>query len=78
MKNLPLHWKILIGMALGVLFGVVAVNTGLEDFTRKWIMPWGRIFLNLLKLIAVPLILASLIKGISCLLYTSPSPRDRG
>ena len=65
MKNLPLHWKILIGMALGVLFGVVAVNTGLEDFTRKWIMPWGKIFLNLLKLIAVPLILASLIKGIS-------------
>jgi len=52
-------------MALGVLFGVVAVNTGLEDFTRKWIMPWGKIFLNLLKLIAVPLILASLIKGIS-------------
>ncbi len=65
MKNLPLHWKILIGMALGVLFGIVAVNTGLEDFTRKWIMPWGKIFLNLLKLIAVPLILASLIKGIS-------------
>jgi len=52
-------------MALGVLFGIVAVNTGLEDFTRKWIMPWGKIFLNLLKLIAVPLILASLIKGIS-------------
>jgi len=65
MKNLPLHWKILIGMALGVVFGVIAVNTGLEDFTRKWIMPWGKIFLNLLKLIAVPLILASLIKGIS-------------
>ncbi len=65
MKNLPLHWKILIGMALGVVFGFIAVNTGLEDFTRKWIMPWGKIFLNLLKMIAVPLIVASLIKGIS-------------
>lgn len=65
MKNLPLHWKILIGMALGVAFGFIAVNTGLEDFARKWIMPWGTIFLNLLKMIAVPLIVASLIKGIS-------------
>ena len=65
MKNLPLYWKILIGMALGVAFGFIAVNTGLEDFARKWIMPWGTIFLNLLKMIAVPLIVASLIKGIS-------------
>jgi len=52
-------------MALGVLFGFIAVNTGLSDFTKKWIMPWGTIFLNLLKMIAVPLIVASLIKGIS-------------
>ena len=65
MKKLALHWQILIGMALGVLFGFIAVNTGLEDFTKKWVMPWGTIFLNLLKMIAVPLIVASLIKGIS-------------
>jgi len=52
-------------MALGVLFGFIAVNTGLEGFTKKWVMPWGTIFLNLLKMIAVPLIVASLIKGIS-------------
>ena len=41
MKNLALHWTILIGMALGVAFGLVAVNTGLEKFTVDWIKPFG-------------------------------------
>jgi Na+/H+-dicarboxylate symporter len=35
------------------------------DFVASWIKPLGTIFVKLLKLIAVPLILASLIKGIS-------------
>jgi Na+/H+-dicarboxylate symporter len=66
MKKLALHWKILIGMALGIAFGFI-MNTidGGKDFVTDWIKPFGTIFINLLKLIAVPLILASLIKGIS-------------
>lgn len=64
-KNLPLHWLILIGMALGILFGIVAVHFGWHQFTTDWIKPWGTIFINLLKLIAVPLIIVSLISGIS-------------
>lgn len=66
MKNLALHWKILIGMVLGIVFGFI-MNTvdGGNVFVTKWIKPFGTIFINLLKLIAVPLILASLIKGIS-------------
>ena len=66
MKKIALHWKILIGMALGVVFGVVLSlipNGGV--FAADYIKPFGTIFINLLKLIAVPLILASLIKGIS-------------
>ena len=66
MKKIALHWKILIGMALGVVFGVVLSlipNGGV--FVADYIKPFGTIFINLLKLIAVPLILASLIKGIS-------------
>ena len=66
MKKIALHWKILIGMALGVVFGVVLSlipNGGV--FVANYIKPFGTIFINLLKLIAVPLILASLIKGIS-------------
>ena len=65
MKNLALHWKIIIGMVLGVAFGLLATSMGWIDFTNNWIKPFGTIFINMLKLIAVPLILASLIKGIS-------------
>lgn len=66
MKKLELHWKIIIGMVLGILFGFL-MNTvgGGKGFVTDWIAPFGTIFINLLKLIAVPLILASLIKGIS-------------
>ena len=67
MKKIPLWIYILIGMALGVLFGLLAVRVGWENFTINWIKPWGKIFLNLLKLIAVPLIFVSLVKGISSL-----------
>jgi Na+/H+-dicarboxylate symporter len=66
MKKLALHWKILIGMFLGIIFGFI-MNTvdGGNTFVTNWVKPFGTIFINLLKLIAVPLILASLIKGIS-------------
>jgi len=66
-KHLPLWAKIIIGMALGLVWGMIATRTGLSDFTIDWIKPWGTIFLKLLKLIAVPLIFVSLVKGISSL-----------
>lgn len=66
MKKLALHWKIIIGMILGVVFGFIMNSVaGGSDFVSDWIAPFGKIFINLLKLIAVPLILASLIKGVS-------------
>ena len=65
MKSLALHWKILIGMLAGVTFGFIILEVGGADFVANWIKPIGTIFVKLLKLIAVPLILASLIKGIS-------------
>jgi len=66
MKKLALHWKILIGMILGILFGLVmTIVDGGGDFVLNWINPFGSIFVKMLKLIAVPLIIASLIKGIS-------------
>ena len=67
MKKLALHWKIIIGMILGVVYGLIANKLGLADFTNAWIKPWGVIFVNLLKLIAVPLVFASLIKGVASL-----------
>ena len=65
MKSIALHWKILIGMLAGVTFGFIMLEVGGADFVASWIKPLGTIFVKLLKLIAVPLILASLIKGIS-------------
>ncbi len=66
MKKIALHWQIMIGMILGILFGFLMTTFSWgKEFTGDWIAPLGTIFVNLLKLIAVPLILASLIKGIS-------------
>ena len=63
---MKLHWKIIIGMIAGVLFGLLMSQTSFgSEFIKDWIKPFGTIFINLLKLIAMPLILASLIKGIS-------------
>jgi Na+/H+-dicarboxylate symporter len=66
MKKLELHWQILIGMLLGIVFGfgMTYPDWG-AGFVQDWINPFGTIFVKLLKLIAIPLILASLIKGIS-------------
>jgi proton glutamate symport protein len=64
-KKLPLYGKILIGMVLGMVWGLSAEGLGLTEFTTNWIKPWGTIFINALKLIAIPLILFSLIDGIS-------------
>lgn len=66
MKKIELHWKIIIGMVLGLIFGFILLQfEGGKNFSNSWIKPVGTIFIKLLKLIAIPLILASLIKGIS-------------
>jgi Na+/H+-dicarboxylate symporter len=57
--------SLLIGMLAGVTFGFIMLEVDGADFVASWIKPLGTIFVKLLKLIAVPLILASLIKGIS-------------
>ena len=66
-KKLPAWIWIIAGMVAGLLCGLLATVVGGEKFTLNWIKPWGTIFLNLLKLIAVPLIFVSLVKGISSL-----------
>ena len=66
MKKIALHWQIIIGMVLGIVFGLFFLNFSWgKEFVINWIKPFGTIFINSLKLIAVPLILASLIKGVS-------------
>lgn len=62
-----LHWQIIFGLVLGLIWGLVASLTGFTSFTTDYIQPIGTIFINLLKLIAVPLVLASLIVGVASL-----------
>lgn len=65
MGKLALHWKIMIGLVLGVVWAFISSSMGWNQFTIDWINPFGTIFINLLKLIAVPLVLFSIIKGIA-------------
>ena len=65
-KKLPLHWKIMLGMLAGLVGGFILLQFDYgKQLTYDWIAPIGKIFVNLLKLIAIPLILASLVKGVS-------------
>lgn len=66
-KGLALHWQVIIGLLLGVVYAWLSVSYGWNDFTLKWIQPFGDIFINLLKLIAVPLVLFSIISGVASL-----------
>ena len=88
--KLALHWKILIGMLLGILYGIAIVwfdatiafqpedaemvaKPG-RSFVVDWIKPFGTIFINVLKMIAIPLIVASLVKGVSLSLIHISEP----
>lgn len=65
-KKIPLHTQIIIGLVLGLVFGLVIVKMQISpDFTLDYIKPIGTIFINSLKMIAVPLVLASLVVGVS-------------
>ncbi len=65
MKKLPIHVKIVIGLVLGVIWAFVSSFMGWNEFTIRWIDPFGMIFIRLLKFIAVPLVLFSIIGGVS-------------
>lgn len=67
LKNLPLHVKIIIGLILGIIYALLSSYLGWNQFTINWIDPFGTIFIRLLKFIAVPLVLFSIIAGISSL-----------
>ena len=65
MKKIALHWQIIIGLILGIVWALLSSTLGWSQFTIDWIAPFGKIFINLLKLIAVPLVLFSIINGVS-------------
>ncbi|MDE0887349.1 MAG: dicarboxylate/amino acid:cation symporter [Myxococcota bacterium] len=76
--KMKLHWQILIGLGLGALFGIFSAANGLGSFTRDWVAPFGALFVNLLKLIAMPLVFASLVTGVASLADVSKLSRMGG
>ena len=64
MRNIPLHWKIIIAMVLGIIWALISGEYGLNGFTKDWIDPFGKIFINCLKFIAIPLVLFSIVSGV--------------
>ena len=65
-SKLSIHWKILIGIILGLIIGFVASLSEFGvDVVLNYVKPLGTIFIKLLKLIAVPLVIVSLAKGIA-------------
>jgi Na+/H+-dicarboxylate symporter len=67
MKSMPLHFKIIIGLILGVIYSFISSSMGWNEFTVDWIDPFGKIFIRILKFIAVPLVLFSIISGVASL-----------
>lgn len=78
MPKLAMHWWILIGLIVGVAYGYIAANAGSAQHVLDYIQPFGRLFLNLLKMIAVPLVLFSLVAGVASLNDTSKLGRIGG
>ena len=73
-KKLPLHWKMGIGFALGLVLGLIVHAAGpgvpgLTDFAKgvmAWVTtPLSGLFLNLIFMLIVPLIFSALIMGVS-------------
>lgn len=63
--RLPMHIKIMIGIGAGTLIGLLAARWGCSGVVLTWLKPLGTVFVNLLKLLAVPLVLVSLVDGVT-------------
>ena len=66
---MKLHVKIFIGMIVGIVAGLIVKSMGLPqetiDTIIKWVDPVGRIFMNLIFMMVIPLILSALILGVA-------------
>ncbi len=67
MKRIALHWQITIALVLGFVWAFVASSMGWMEATLDWIDPFGTVFLRLLKLIALPLVAVSVMRGVASL-----------
>lgn len=59
-KSVSLPTQMAIGLFLGVLCGVAAQKFGWDP---QWFKPLGQLFINLVRMVVVPLVLVTLISG---------------
>ncbi len=67
LPKLELYTKILLGLVIGAVVGVVANKFGFSGFLSTYIKPFGTAFIRLISLIVVPLVFASLLVGTASL-----------
>ena len=67
LPRLQLHTKILIGLLVGVIFGVIANQWGFSYFVSHYIKPVGSAFIRLISMVVPPLVFASLLVGTTSL-----------
>lgn len=63
-KKLSLAVQIFIGLAFGIIAGLIFMAAGKAEWAVSYIKPFGTIFLNLIKFIVVPIVLCSIISGV--------------
>jgi len=70
-SGMPLHWKMAIGFALGLVFGLaVHMSVGgdaawVQTLTKYLTTPLSKLFLSLIFMLIVPLLFSALVMGIS-------------
>ncbi len=62
MKRIGLAWQILIGLALGIAVGAIFFD---NPAVVKYLQPIGDIFIRLIKMIVVPIVVASIVVGVA-------------
>jgi proton glutamate symport protein len=63
--KLKLHWQIFIGLLAGVIFALIARYLGWQDIVLDYVSVLGTIFLRALRMVIVPLIISSIISGVT-------------
>jgi proton glutamate symport protein len=65
--KISLAWQILIALILGIVVGTILHNQPdiQQNVVNNFLKPAGQIFINLIKMIVVPIVISTLILGIA-------------
>ena len=66
-KKLGLAWQMMIGLVVGIIVGAM-VDT---QFAQTWFKPLGDLFIRLIRMVVVPLVIATIIAGAAGISDTS-------